>query len=77
MARPYRWLGGVGYILGLVPYIGLISLIPIAVAWILMGRDTRERIFTILGILMVITYSLAIAFAAWLVFPLTRPLAVP
>ena len=75
MARPYRWLGGVGYILGLVPYIGLISLIPIAVAWILMGRDTRERIFTILGILMVITCSLAIAFAAWLVFPLIWPLA--
>jgi len=67
----------VGYILGLVPYIGLISLIPIAVAWILMGRDTRERIFTILGILMVITYSFAIAFAAWLVFSLMWPLAVP
>lgn len=77
MARSYRWLGGVGYILGLVPYTSFISSILVAVAWILMGRDTRERIFTILGILMVITYSFAIAFVAWLVFSLVWPLAAP
>jgi hypothetical protein len=75
--EPYRWLGGIGYILGLVPYISLVSLILIAVARILIGRDTRERIFTILGILMIMTCSLAIAFAAWLIFPLMRPLAAP
>jgi hypothetical protein len=73
MARPYRWLGGIGYILGLIPYIGLISPILVAVAWILMGRDTRERIFTILGILMIVTCSLAIAVAAWLIFLLIWP----
>jgi len=75
MARPYRWLGGIGYILGLIPYIGLISPILIAIAWILMGRDTREGVFTILGVLMVITCSLAIALAAWLILPLIWPLA--
>ena len=73
MARPYRWLGGIGYILELVPYIGLISPILVAVAWILMGRDTRERIFAILGILVIVTCSHAIAFAARLIFLLIRP----
>ena len=73
MARPYRWLGGIGYILGLIPYIGLISPILVAVAWILMGRDTGERVFTILGILMIMTCSLAIAVAAWLIFLLIWP----
>jgi len=75
MARPYRWLGGIGYILELVPYIGLISPILVAAAWILMGRDTGERVFTILGILIIMTCSLAIAFAAWLALPLIWPLA--
>ena len=67
MARACKWLGGIGYILGFVPYVSFISSILIAVAWILMGRDLRERIFTILGVLMLTTYVLAIALIIWLI----------
>jgi len=67
MARAYKWLGGIGYILEFIPYAGFISSILIAAAWILMGRDTRERVFTILGVLMLTTYILAIALIIWLI----------
>lgn len=67
MARAYKWLGGIGYILEFIPYVNLISSILVAVAWILMGRDTRERIFTILGVLMLTTYVLAIILLIWLI----------
>jgi len=67
MVRSYKWLGGIGYILSFIPYASFISSILVAVAWILMGKDTRERIFTILGVLMLITYVLAIALIIWLI----------
>jgi len=70
MARTYKWLGGIGYILSFIPYAGFISSILIAIAWILMGRDTRERVFTILGVLMLTTYVLAIALIIWLILSL-------
>ena len=61
MARAYRWLGGIGYILEFIPYAGFISSIFVAVAQILASKDTRERVFTILGVLMLTTCVLAIA----------------
>ncbi len=57
MARTYKWLGGIGYILTFIPYVDLVSPILVAIAWILMGRDTRERVFTILGILMIMLFA--------------------
>ncbi|MCS7132985.1 MAG: hypothetical protein NZ918_04640 [Aigarchaeota archaeon] len=57
MARPYKWVGGIGYILSFIPYVNIISSIVIAVSWILLGRDTREKIFTATGILMIITFA--------------------
>jgi len=57
MARTYKWLGGIGYILTFIPYVDLVSPILVAIAWILMGRDTRERVFTILGILMIVLFA--------------------
>ncbi|MEM4020916.1 MAG: hypothetical protein QXI18_00860 [Nitrososphaerota archaeon] len=70
MARTYKWLGGIGYILGLVPYVSFISSIIVAIAWILMGKDTREKIFTVLGVLMLVMFASAIALIAWLFFSL-------
>gem|GEM_PF-4114083 len=32
LARAYRWLGGIGYILEFIPYAGFISSIFVAVA---------------------------------------------
>lgn len=56
MTRPYRWVGGIGYLLSFIPYVGIVSSLVAAVAWILMGQDTREKIFTITGILMIVTF---------------------
>ncbi len=60
MARTYKWLGGIGYILTFIPYVNFISSILVAIAWILMGRDTRERVFTILGVLMIVLFAVSI-----------------
>jgi len=60
MARTYKWLGGIGYILSFIPYVNAISLILVAVAWIMMGRDTREKVFTALGILLIILFAASI-----------------
>ena len=60
MSRTYKWLGGIGYILSFIPYVNAISLILVAVAWIMMGRDTREKVFTALGILLIILFAASI-----------------
>ncbi len=64
MSRTYKWLGGVGYILAFVPYANSVSSILVAIAWILMGKDTREKVFTVLGILMIALFAAGIALAA-------------
>ena len=61
MERVYKWLGGIGYILTLIPYVNFIALILIAIAWIMMGRDTKQTLFTVTGILMIITFAMSIA----------------
>ena len=61
MARTYKWLGGIGYILGFIPYVNAISSILVAIAWIMMGRDTREKVFTVLGILLIVLFAASIA----------------
>ena len=61
MERAYKWLGGIGYILMLIPYVNFIALILIAIAWIMMGRDTKQTLFTVTGILMIIAFALSIA----------------
>lgn len=70
MARTYKWLGGIGYILQFVPYVNAVSSILVAIAWILMGRDTKENIFTVLGILMLVMFALSIGFIAWMILSL-------
>ena len=61
MERAYKWLGGIGYILTLIPYVNFIALILIGIAWIMMGRDTKQTLFTVTGILMIIAFALSIA----------------
>jgi len=61
MGRAYKWLGGIGYILMLIPYANLAALILTAIAWIMMGRDTKQTLFTVTGILMIITFAMSIA----------------
>ena len=61
MSRTYKWLGGIGYILSFVPYVNFVSSILVAIAWILMGKDTREKVFTVLGILMIALFAAGIA----------------
>ncbi len=79
MARTYKWLGGIGYILTFIPYVNFVSFILVAVAWIMMGRDTREKMFTALGILMIVLFAASIAMVAiaisflWTFIPLTMP----
>jgi len=64
MSRTYKWLGGIGYILTFIPYANSASSILVAIAWILMGKDTREKVFTILGILMIALFAASIASVA-------------
>ena len=61
MGKAYKWLGGIGYILTLIPYANLAALILTAIAWIMMGRDTKQTLFTVTGILMIITFAMNIA----------------
>lgn len=64
MTKSYKWVGGIGYLLSFIPYVNVVALIVAAIAWILMGRDTREKIFTATGILMIITFALGVSFFA-------------
>jgi len=70
MGRAYKWLGGIGYILTLIPipYAIFVALILIAIAWIMMGRDTEQTLFTVTGILMIIAFAMGIA-AVGALFP--------
>jgi len=79
MTRTYKWLGGIGYILTFIPYVNFVSFILIAVAWIMMGRDTREKMFTALGILMIVFFAASISLVIiafsflWTLIPMTMP----
>lgn len=67
MARSYRWLGGIGYILLLIPFISIIGLILVGIAWMMAGRDVKQGIFKATGILLItITILTIILMASWL-----------
>ncbi len=76
MGEAYKWLGGIGYILALIPYANFIGFILIAIAWILMGRDKKQTIFTATGVFMILSgILLGVFFLAAL--PLMTFAAVP
>lgn len=64
MTRSYKWIGGIGYILTFIPYANFVSSLITSIAWILMGKETREKIFTATGVLMIITFALTIGIVA-------------
>lgn len=63
MARAYKWVGGIGYVLTFIPYVNFVAAILVAVAWIMMGKDVDQRLFTVTGILMILVFIFSIAFA--------------
>ena len=63
MTRTYKWLGGIGYILNFIPYVNAVSAILVGIAWIMMGRETREKVFTALGIMLIILFAGGIGIA--------------
>ncbi len=76
MGEAYKWLGGIGYILALIPYANFIGFILVAIAWILMGRDKKQTIFTATGIFMILSgILLAVLLISFL--PLMTFAAVP
>jgi len=69
MTRSYKWLGGIGYILLLIPFANIVGFILVGIAWIMAGSDTRQGIFKATGILMFITMILTVVIlASW--FPM-------
>ncbi|RLI38443.1 hypothetical protein DRO64_11675, partial [Candidatus Bathyarchaeota archaeon] len=62
MARAYKWLGGIGYILTFIPYVNFVAAILVAIAWIMMGKDTDQKLFTLTGILMILVFVFSIIF---------------
>ncbi len=71
MGRTYKWLGGIGYILMLIPYANFIGAILAAIAWIMMGSDTRQGIFKATGILLIL--SMIVSGALALLVPMSMP----
>jgi uncharacterized membrane protein len=69
MARSYRWLGGIGYILLLIPFTSIVGLILAGIAWIMAGRDVKQGIFKATGILsIIVTILMMMLVASW--FPM-------
>lgn len=71
MDRTYKWLGGIGYILMLIPYVNFVGAILAAIAWIMMGGDTRQGIFKATGILLIL--SMIVSGALVLLIPMSIP----
>ncbi|MCS7126127.1 MAG: hypothetical protein NZ929_04370 [Aigarchaeota archaeon] len=68
MTRGYRWIGGIGYILLLIPFVNFIGSILVAIAWIMAGGDTKQGIFKATGVLMITVMALSLVLVATL-FP--------
>ncbi|MDJ0269146.1 MAG: hypothetical protein NXY59_01095 [Aigarchaeota archaeon] len=60
MSGAYKWLGGIGYILMLIPFANIIAPILVGIAWILMGRDVQRGVMIAAGVLIIIIYVVAI-----------------
>jgi hypothetical protein len=57
-------LGGIGYILNLIPIVNFIAPILIGIAWIQMGGKTRITLFKAAGAFYIATFIIAIAVIA-------------
>jgi uncharacterized membrane protein len=73
MARSYRWLGGIGYILLLIPFTSIIGLLLVGIAWMMAGREEEQGIFKATGILSItVTILTIILMVSW--FPMVGSL---
>ncbi len=66
MSRSYKWLGGIGYILLMIPFVNLVGYILVGIAWIMAGADVKQGLFKATGIIMIITMVLGgVMIALW------------
>ena len=63
-------MGGIGYILNFIPYVNFVSPILVAIAWILMGREAREKAFTALGVMLLVLFVGGAAVAVTVLAPI-------
>ncbi|MEM3032450.1 MAG: hypothetical protein QXK39_06025 [Nitrososphaerota archaeon] len=70
-------IGGLGYILALVPLVNIVSPILISIAWIQMGGRTRQTLFKVTGAAILGTFIIAIAFIALFLSTLFSMIAIP
>lgn len=70
----YRWFGGIGYILLIVPYVNVASWALAGLGWLLLGRRFDQRLFRATGALMLVMSPLqAIGLIALLPLLATPP----
>lgn len=59
MTKSYKWLGGIGYILLMIPFINLVGYILIGIAWIMAGADVKQGLFKAAGVVLIIIMVLS------------------
>jgi hypothetical protein len=66
MVLSVKTLGGVGYVLALIPLVNVVSPILIGMAWLRMGSATGQGVFRRAGIFMIASFVVLIALLAML-----------
>jgi uncharacterized spore protein YtfJ len=66
MVLSVKTLGGVGYVLALIPLVNVVSPILIGIAWLRMGSATGQGVFRRAGIFMIASFAVLIALLAML-----------
>ncbi len=59
-----KTIGGIGYILSLIPVVNLVSPVLVGIAWYQMGSRTQKTVFKATGVFMIATFLAAAAFIA-------------
>jgi len=62
MSESYKILGGIGYILSLIPFINFIGGILAGIGWLGLGKKTGDGVFKATGVLMIISSILGLGF---------------
>ena len=60
MSESYKILGGIGYILSLIPFINFIGGILAGIGWLGLGKKTGDGVFKATGVLMIISSILGL-----------------
>ncbi|MCS6770014.1 MAG: hypothetical protein NZ570_06230 [Candidatus Caldarchaeum sp.] len=59
-----KTLGGLGYILTIIPFLNFVAPILVGIAWFQMGGRTNQSLFRATGVLYLVTFVAAIAVVA-------------